>query len=59
LIQPFVLSHSKPKLNTLTSGLIQTVRKKTADSHMALHRIISTPVRVTDLVKFQKTQQVF
>jgi len=38
----------------LTSGLIQAVRKKTADLHMALRRNISAPVRVTDLVEASK-----
>jgi len=36
------------------SGLIQAVRKKTADSQVALHGNISAPVRVTDLVKPSK-----
>jgi len=40
--------------NTLTFGLIEAVRKKTADSHMALHGNISAPVRVTDLVEAPK-----
>jgi len=41
-------------VNTLTSGLIQAVRKKTAGSHVALRGNISTPVRVTDLVEVSK-----
>jgi len=41
-------------LNTLTSRLIQAVRKKTADSHVALRGNISAPVRVTDLVEASK-----
>jgi len=53
--------------NTLTFGLIEAVRKKTADSHMALHGNISAPVRVTDLVEAPKdatslvvcTQKIF
>jgi len=40
--------------NTLTSGLIQAVRKNTADSHVALRGNISAPVWVTDLVKASK-----
>jgi len=40
--------------NTLTSGLIQAVRKKTAGSHVALHGNISAPVRVTDLLEVSK-----
>jgi len=36
------------------TALIQVVRKKTADSHVALHGNISAPVRVTDLVKASK-----
>jgi len=40
--------------NTLTSGLIQAVRKKTAGSHVALRGNISAPVWVTDLVKASK-----
>jgi len=40
--------------NTLTSGLIQAVRKKTDGSHMALRGNISAPVRVTDLVEVSK-----
>ena len=40
--------------NTLTSGLIQVVCKKTADSHVALRRNISAPVQVTDLVEASK-----
>jgi len=38
----------------LTSRLIQAVRKKTADSHMALRGNISAPVRVTDLGEASK-----
>jgi len=38
----------------LTSGLIQAVRKKTADSHMALRGNISAPVHLTDLVEASK-----
>jgi len=41
-------------INTLTSGLIQAVYKKTAGSHVALRGNISTPVRVTDLVEVSK-----
>ena len=41
-------------INTLTSGLIQAVRKKTAESHVALRRNISAPVRVTDLIEVSK-----
>jgi len=41
-------------LNTLTSGLIQAVHKKTAGSHVALRGNISAPVQVTDLVKVSK-----
>jgi len=40
--------------NTLMFGLIQAVRKKTTGSHMALSENITTPVRVTDLVKVSK-----
>jgi len=40
--------------NTLMFGLIQAVRKKTTGLHMALSEIITTPVRVTDLVKVSK-----
>ena len=36
------------------SGLIQAVRKKTADSHVSLGGNISTPVRDTDLVEASK-----
>jgi len=46
-------------LNTLTSGLIQAVRKKTADSHMALRGNISAPVQVTNLVKASKDAASF
>ena len=42
------------EINTLMSGLIQAVRKKTADSHVALRGNISVPVRVTDLVEVSK-----
>jgi len=38
----------------LTFGLIQAVRKKTADSHVALRGNISALVRVTDLVEASK-----
>jgi len=38
----------------LTSRLIQAVRKKTAESHVALHGNISTPVWVTDVVEVSK-----
>jgi len=51
------MSHTKknnPKLSTLTSVLIQVVHKEIAGSHVALHRNISSPVRVTDLVKVSK-----
>jgi len=41
-------------LNTLTSGLIQAVCKKTAGSHVALCGNISAPVSVTDLVEVSK-----
>jgi len=41
-------------INTLTSGLIQAIRKKTADSHVALRGNISAPVRITDLVEASK-----
>jgi len=41
-------------LNTLTSRLIQAIRKNTAGSHMALHGNISAPVWVTDLVEVLK-----
>jgi len=41
-------------INTLMSGLIQAVRKKTADSHVSLCGNISTPVRDTDLVEASK-----
>jgi len=40
--------------NTLTSRLIQAVRKKTAGSLMALRGNISAPVQVTDLVEVSK-----
>jgi len=36
------------------SGLIQAVRKKTADSQVALHGNISAPVWVMDLVEASK-----
>jgi len=39
---------------TLTSGLIQAVRKKTAGSHVALRGNINAPVRVMDLVEVSK-----
>jgi len=38
----------------LTSGLIQAVRKKTSELHVALHGNTSTPVWVTDLVEVSK-----
>ena len=41
-------------INILTSRLIQAVRKKTAGSHVALRGNITTPVRVTDVVKVSK-----
>jgi len=41
-------------INTLMSGLIQAVRKKTAGLHMALRRNISATVQVTDLVEVLK-----
>ena len=41
-------------LNTLTSGLIQVVRKKTARSHVALCGNISAPVQVMDLFEVSK-----
>jgi len=41
-------------LNTLTSGLIQVVLKKTAGSHVVLRRNFSSPVSVTDLVEVSK-----
>jgi len=41
-------------INTLTSRLIQVVRKKTAGSHVALRGNISAPVWVTDLVETSK-----
>jgi len=40
--------------NTLTSGLLQAVRKKTAGLHVALRGNISAPVQVTDLVEVSK-----
>jgi len=40
--------------NTLTSGLIQAVHKKTAGSHMAFCGNISAPVSVMDLVEVSK-----
>jgi len=42
------------RLNILTSGLIQAVRKKTAGLHVTLRGNISAPVRVTDLVEVSK-----
>ena len=42
------------QINTLTSGLIHAVRKKTAGSHVALRGNISAPVRITDLVEVSK-----
>ena len=41
-------------VNTLRAGLIQAVRKKTADSHVALRRNFSAPVCSTNLVKVSK-----
>jgi len=41
-------------VNTLTFGLIQAVRKKTAGSHVALHGNIYAPVWVMDLVEVSK-----
>jgi len=41
----------KAVLNTLT---FDAVRKKTAGSHMVLHRNISTPVRVMNRIKVSK-----
>jgi len=41
-------------INTLRAGLIQAVRKKTADSHVALRGNFSAPVCSTDLVKVSK-----
>jgi len=38
-------------INTLTSGLIQAVRRKTAGSHVALRVNISALVSVTELVE--------
>jgi len=43
-----------PKINTLTSRLIQAVCKKTAGSHVTLRGNISAPVWVTDLVEVSK-----
>jgi len=43
-----------PSFNTLTSGLIQAVRKKTAGSHVVLRGNISVPVSVTDLLEVSK-----
>jgi len=40
--------------NTLRTGLIQAVRKKTADSHVALRGNFSAPVCSTDPVKVSK-----
>jgi len=40
--------------NTLTSGLIQAVRKKAAGSHVALRENISAPMWATDLVEVSK-----
>ena len=42
------------KFFTLMSGLIQAVRKKTADSHVALRGNFSAPVWVTALVEVSK-----
>jgi len=41
-------------MNTLTSWLIQSVRKKTAGSHVVLRGNISAPLGVTDLVEMSK-----
>ena len=38
----------------MTSGLIQAVCKKTADSHVALRGNISVPLQATDLVEVSK-----
>jgi len=40
--------------NTLRAGLTQAVRKKTADSHVALRGNFSAPVCSTDPVKVSK-----
>ena len=40
--------------NTLAPGWIQGFSEKNAWTHLALHRNISAPVRVTDLVKASK-----
>jgi len=40
--------------NTLTFGLIQAIRKKTAGLHMVLNRNISALAEVTHLVKVSK-----
>ena len=40
--------------HTLTSGLIQALRKNIVGSHVALRGNISAPVRVTDLVEVSK-----
>jgi len=40
--------------NTLTSGLISAVRKKTAESYVAVPRNISALFQVTDLVEVSK-----
>ena len=50
----FLKINIKRFLNTLTSGLIQAVCKKTADSHVALHGNISAAVQVTGLVEASK-----
>jgi len=42
------------QLNTLTSKVIQAIRKKAAGLHVALRGNISAPVWVTDLVKVSK-----
>jgi len=45
------IASEKRSINTLTSGLIQAVCKKTAGSHVALRGNISAPVWVTGLVE--------
>jgi len=50
----FVLFSYIRRINTLTSGLIQAVRKNTAGSHVALCGNISALVWVTDLVEVSK-----
>jgi len=50
--QPYICQPNE--LNTLMSGLIQAVPKKTAGSCVALRGNISAPVSVTDLVEVSK-----